>query len=651
MKTRTHIDVCLVHPPNSGLDSQVPIGLLSIATYLKAASYTVSVVDAAPLIINGKIAKNKNIYSSIAGYLAANLQSDIYGFSTITTLDIPSLQISQCLKKLLPKSKIVFGNQWASAMPREIMSQFNHIDCIVVGEGEHTFKHYADTIKEGLDLSDVNGVVYRNGSRIQSNPRRENIADLDSLPQLDYSLLHVNIHNYRKINKDVMGLAEYGRGCRFNCSFCSTSGFWRHEARLFSIGRTISEINQMTKQGINSFMFTFDNFGSDMEHCGTLLRQIRAQCAKSVSWLCRCRVDCLNDKLIEMMAAAGCAGVLIGAESASHAALRSMRKRITVDQTIEAIRGLLRAGIQPLVSLVVGMPSETRRTLDMTMNYACRISALHEYLDPKIHLVSPLPGSLIAMKQPQRKLIPSSEDGTIAPDFSHYLEWKRAHRGNQYFWLRYKKDQRLIEEHPILFSSYYNFANEEIDRKLLASVTTYYNHMVRFYPLTILFLTMHRKSCITNMLLEFEKYCKRSGFSGYSLRRLRMYADKSSRLNRSLIGRVIRLWRLFILNHEERHAAIRDILRYETMLYECAMAAPPSACRDRSDFSRSARRSTICCSDTFAYDIIRLSDDVRADIMNINHVDMKTYLFGKKARFLASICRKGGNVSIEIHQK
>jgi radical SAM superfamily enzyme YgiQ (UPF0313 family) len=90
----------------------------------------------------------------------------------------------------------------------------------------------------------------------------------------------------------------------------------------------------------------------------------------TVRWRAYSRVDTIDAELLRWMKRTGCERLLYGAESGSPEVLKKIRKGITPEQTRRAVEMTREAGIGVLASFVLGLPGETPRTLQQTLEFA-----------------------------------------------------------------------------------------------------------------------------------------------------------------------------------------------------------------------------------------------------------------------------------------
>jgi len=90
----------------------------------------------------------------------------------------------------------------------------------------------------------------------------------------------------------------------------------------------------------------------------------------TIRWRAYSRVDTIDAELLRWMKRTGCERLLYGAESGSPEVLKKIRKGITPEQTRRAVEMTREAGIGVLASFVLGLPGETPRTLQQTLEFA-----------------------------------------------------------------------------------------------------------------------------------------------------------------------------------------------------------------------------------------------------------------------------------------
>ena len=222
--------IMLVHPAGSNwvpgkkditatANRMAPLGLLSIAAYLKRGGHQVYVHDClGPHAPQG-------MKQNVGAILAAD--PELVGFSTTTSSFPDAADMAARIKEIRPQVKIVFGGVHVSALGGALLKRFPHIDCLAPGEGEATLLELAS----GRDAAAIKGLIFRDGDRVVTNTPREPLADLDELPFPDYEALPGFPRSYTLPLFSFIGFPgatmSTSRGCPYQCSYCDRSVFKR----------------------------------------------------------------------------------------------------------------------------------------------------------------------------------------------------------------------------------------------------------------------------------------------------------------------------------------------------------------------------------------------------------------------------------------
>ena len=106
-------------------------------------------------------------------------------------------------------------------------------------------------------------------------------------------------------------------------------------------------------------------------------------------WGCTSRVDTLDEELLQTMKDAGCITIFIGVESADQQTLDNMNKNITVAKTENAFKLARKVGIRTIASCVIGMPEDTRSSIQRTIDYVKKLNPNYALYS----LATPYPGT------------------------------------------------------------------------------------------------------------------------------------------------------------------------------------------------------------------------------------------------------------------
>ncbi|MBV8896631.1 MAG: radical SAM protein [Acidobacteriaceae bacterium] len=187
---------------------------------------------------------------------------------------------------------------------------------------------------------------------------------------------------------------DAGRGCPFQCSFCTIINVQGRKSRRRSADDVEQIVRQNLKQGVNRFFITDDNFARnrDWESIFDRLIAMREQEKLNIKFVIQ--VDTMCHRLphfIEKAGRAGVARVFIGLESINPDSLLGARKK--QNKVAEYRKMLLewkRAGATVFAGYIVGFPSDTPESVLRDIQTIQRELPI-DLLEP--HCLTPLPGS------------------------------------------------------------------------------------------------------------------------------------------------------------------------------------------------------------------------------------------------------------------
>jgi len=352
--------ILLINPPSELKNPVLPLGLASIAAYLQEKQVDVSVIDAWA---------EKLSFNKLSQQVTQN-QADIIGIYMLSPRYDQAKKTIEVCRQSLPNSIIVAGGPHTSAMPIETLNEIPELDVCVIGEGEKTM--YELTTKK---LSEVNGIAYRNkNGKLVLTQLREYIKDLDNLPFPSRDLFP--LEKYKPAppmaRKESCYTMITSRGCPYQCTYCSKDVF-KDVYRTLSPKRVCDEIEELiTKYKAEEIPFLDDDFSMNIKRAEAICDEIIKRKLK-FRWSCSTRVDQVNEQLLKKMKQAGCWLICYGVESGNQKILNSINKGFTIDQVISSFEMTRKIGILTLSSFMVGLPNETKETIQETFNLVKKI--------------------------------------------------------------------------------------------------------------------------------------------------------------------------------------------------------------------------------------------------------------------------------------
>ena len=252
-----------------------------------------------------------------------------------------------------------------SFLAKEAMMEHDFIDIAMCSECELTLAELLD----GKELQSIKGICYRQDVEVILNPPRPFNDNLDELPYPARDLIDNSLY-IRPDNGKTQAVIKVSRGCPYHCFFCLATPLNGRIVRKRSPENIVGEIREcVEKYGIKNFIFWSDIFNLDKDWTRDLCNKIIESKLK-ITFSTNTRADSADIETIKLMKKAGCRLVSIGIESGSQEMLDKMGKKITLAQVRNTVNAFKKAGIQIYAYYVVGLPWETKETINETLEFA-----------------------------------------------------------------------------------------------------------------------------------------------------------------------------------------------------------------------------------------------------------------------------------------
>ena len=369
----------------AGAGSSMPsLGLLSLAAVARRAGAEVHVIEAAALNLT-----LEQVMDELAG-----MRPDMVGITATTLSVFNAHETAKAVKEMGPSVVTVLGGPHVSAVPVETLSRFPQFDIAVLGEGEETFTELIAALNDGRPPAEVNGLAVREDGNVVLTGPRPFIKDLDSLPMPAWELVPGFPERFRpapfRYRQLPAAILVSSRGCPNRCTFCDRTVFGR-VCRFFSAGYVLGMVRELYgRYGVRELEFEDDTFVVNKPRVMEICEGIRSS-GWGMTWSCLGRVDMVTPELLRAMKAAGCWQISYGIESGDQGILDLVEKKIKLERAREALAWTKEAGMMTKGFFIVGFPTETKATIEKTVEFAKR-----EALDDiSVFKLTPLPGSKI----------------------------------------------------------------------------------------------------------------------------------------------------------------------------------------------------------------------------------------------------------------
>lgn len=325
-----------VRPPHPHM-----LGLACLATWLKRQGFSVEAFDN----IFTVPASREAFFSALARGPRA------VGIST-TFMRSPATvsKIARWVRERSPRALLVLGG-----LSAEHQSEVRRLgDVTVCGPGEKTLSDLLSRLKDGADWRKLPNLICRE----VRTPSERDFA-LEQRPAPDWDLLPVRSTQIFPVQAST--------GCRYRCVFCDSPELGSRN-RPYGPGAVSAIRDAHERFGATLFRFVDSNFTSWPEETEALCRALADE-KLPIEWACNARPDNLAERpsLAAAMRSAGCRWLNFGIESGSDEILRTVRKGFSRKDILEGVRVAREAGLRIAGSFIVGLPGETPKTVEQTL--------------------------------------------------------------------------------------------------------------------------------------------------------------------------------------------------------------------------------------------------------------------------------------------
>ncbi len=298
-------------------------------------------------------------------------------------------RFAEQLKARRPGLMIGMVGAKAAVDPGGTLSATTAIDFVCREEFDYTCQDVA----AGKPLREIAGLSFRlPDGAIEHNPPRPMIENMDELPfvapiykrdlKIRNYFIGYLLHPYVSIYT--------GRGCRSRCTFClwpQTVGGHRYRTR--SARSVIDEVRWIKENmpEVREIMFdddTFTDFKPRVEEIARGLGEI------GLPWSCNAKANVPYGTL-KIMKDNGLRLLLVGYESGDDQILLNVKKGLSTDIARRFTEDCRKLGIQIHGTFILGLPGETRETIEKTIAYAKDINP-HTI---QVSLAAPYPGTTL----------------------------------------------------------------------------------------------------------------------------------------------------------------------------------------------------------------------------------------------------------------
>ena len=303
---------------------------------------------------------------------------------------LSAVEVCRAFREKYPRVAIVWGGYFPSLYTEAALNA-RYVDFVVKGQGEDTLLELIDALRSSRDFSRIRGLAFKDQFGLHVHTAERPLKAPDDFPWPPYYRLDPAKYIAHTFLGSRTAVHQASIGCPFRCNFCGVVPVYDRE-KMESPARTGAILDHLQKQyGVNSVQFYDNNFFLREDHARELAGRIAPL---NLRWWCEARVDIVlsySDATLRALRNAGCVMIFFGVESGSDAALRNMKKQLTVEETVALARRIREFGIVPEYSLIFGNPEDAERDVAQNISFARRIKSVNPDVEIVVQTYVPTP--------------------------------------------------------------------------------------------------------------------------------------------------------------------------------------------------------------------------------------------------------------------
>jgi hopanoid biosynthesis associated radical SAM protein HpnJ len=312
---------------------------------------------------------------------------DLVVLHTSTPSFASDVKTVEAMKAVNPRLKAGFVGAKVAVDPDGSLKAAPSLDFVARNEFDFTIKEIA----EERPWPTIDGMSYRDSAGvIMHNAERAILENMDALPFVTPVYQRdLKIENYFIGYLKHPYISIYtGRGCKSRCTFClwpQTVGGHRYRTR--SVGHVLEEIAWAKKAfpQVKEFFFDDDTFTDDLPRAEEIAKGLGKL---GVTWSCNAKANVPRETL-KVLHDNGLRLLLVGYESGNQQILYNIKKGMRIDVAERFTKDCHDLGIAIHGTFILGLPGETKETIQETINFANRINP-HTI---QVSLAAPYPGT------------------------------------------------------------------------------------------------------------------------------------------------------------------------------------------------------------------------------------------------------------------
>jgi hopanoid biosynthesis associated radical SAM protein HpnJ len=378
-------------------------------------------------------------------------QRELVVMHTSTPSFRADIRTAEQIKEVNPDIRIGLIGAAVAVEPEKSLKASAAVDFVARNEFDFTIKEVAD----GRPWGEIAGLSWRGADgAIVHNVDRAVLANMDALPWVTPVYQRdLTIENYFSGYLQHPYVSFYtGRGCKSRCTFClwpQTVG--GHRYRVRSVEDVVAETAWARRAfpQVKEFFFDDDTLTDNLPRVEALAVELGKL---GVTWSCNAKAN-VPRRTLAIMKDNGLRLLVVGYESGNQQILYNIKKGMRVEFARRFARDCHELGILVHGTFILGLPGETRETIQETLKFAKEINP-HTI---QVSLAAPYPGTYLYRQAKENGWLAAEDDELLTqqgtqlaplsfPHLSHGEIFASVEEFYRRFYLRPAKIASMLAE-------------------------------------------------------------------------------------------------------------------------------------------------------------------------------------------------------------
>jgi len=254
----------------------------------------------------------------------------------------------------------------------KLMKENPYIDAVILDFTSADILEYFSE-KKGK----IKNIIYRKGKKIINGGMVPPPGRKFSYPVPRHELFPFKKYELPVIRKYPFANILFSIGCVNKCRFC-VYGKGIPPYIFRDVENTIEEIKYVKSLGVKELKFADTSISINKLNLKKLCEGMIEE-KFNLGWYALSRVDEVDEGILRLMKKAGCHTLFFGVESGEQRILDQYSKGIKLERIRKTFKICKKIGIETCGSFIIGLPGETEKTIEKTINFALELDC--DYAD------------------------------------------------------------------------------------------------------------------------------------------------------------------------------------------------------------------------------------------------------------------------------